>query len=139
MSEHEWGKGPLFDPPHVRVEAEQQIKVERPADVELRQVMAPAVPGQHPVEQQAAHADPRLVMQVWHQLDAGGAPQNPLPASQTQSEAQTMAQLALAFYLLQELHVQGKPGFEHFIPGDGSRPDEDEPESDEPTDIPGRK
>ncbi len=44
MSESEWGRGPLFEPPVVRIEAEQQVKVERPPEIEVRQVLAPPRP-----------------------------------------------------------------------------------------------
>src|SRR5436853_3025986 len=109
MSEQQWGKGPLFEPPVVRVEAQQQIKVEHPPEVALRQVMAPPPPGVVPAELQAVQNDPRQAAELWRQVNA-----EPPPAEHP-SEAQTVAQLSLALYLLQTLHVEGKPGYEHLI------------------------
>lgn len=43
MSHQDW-QGPLFDPPQVRREAAQRIKVEHPPGIEIRQVVAPPAP-----------------------------------------------------------------------------------------------
>jgi hypothetical protein len=122
MSESQWGKGPLFEPPVVRVEVEQQVRVERPPEIEVRQVMAPPVPAPFPAAFVAVQHDPQLAAEVWQQDDAG-----------TPSEhrtAQTVAQLGMALYLLQTLHADGKPGFEHLIRDNAPPPDDDEDERD---------
>jgi hypothetical protein len=124
MSDHEWEKGPLFDPPHVRMESEQQIRIERPADIDVRQVTAPVVPGQH----QAIPVDPALALQVWQQLDPVAAAHDATSATHAQSDAQTVVQLGLALYLLQAVHAEEKPGYEHLVRDAESRPDDDESE-----------
>jgi hypothetical protein len=91
MSEEQWAKGPLFDPPHVRHQVEQQMKIERPAECELRQVVAPPMP------------DQRLQEVLWQTPVTEQAPEESLP----------IAQLGLALYFLHALHAPDKPGFEH--------------------------
>src|SRR2546423_302150 len=108
MAEQEW-KGPLFDPPQVRREAQQPIKIEQPDAMEVRQVVAPPMPGQN---------DPQLAAAVWQQPDAPEPPPDP---------AQTVAGLSLALYLLQTLHTQDKPGYEHLV----RQRDRDEDDADE--------
>lgn len=119
MSESQWGKGPLFEPPVVRVEPEQQVKVERPPEIEVRQVMAPPAPGAIPAALQAVQHNPQLAAELWRQLDAGP------PPSEQPNEAQAVAQLSLALYLLQTLHVEGKPGYEHLVRDTAAPPDDD--------------
>lgn len=108
MSQSEW-KGPLFDPPQVRHEAEQAVRVEQPPAVEVRQVAAPPAPDQRQAVLQAVQGDPQLVAELWRQVDDGPAPE------QQTDDAQTAAALGMAIYLLQTLHTQDKPGYEHLI------------------------
>jgi hypothetical protein len=124
MSESQWGKGPLFEPPVVRVEAEQQLRVERPPEIDVRQVMAPPLPAPMQAAMQAVQNNPQLAAELWRQVDAGP------PPSEQPSEAQTIAQLSLALYLLQTLHVEGKPGYEHLVRDTAAPPDEDDDERD---------
>jgi hypothetical protein len=119
MSESEW-KGPLFDPPQVRREVEQPVRVEQPADIEVRQVVAPPAPDERQAVLHAVQNDPQLAAELWRQVDAAET----APA-QPPDKSQTIAQLGLALYLLQTLHTQDKPGYEHLI-REQPAPDEDE-------------
>ena len=88
----------------VRVEVEQQFKVERPPEIEVRQVMAPPMLDQL----QAVANDPQFVAELWRQGDAGEAPLNTPVTEKLPEAAQTIAQMSLALYLLQTLHTEGK-------------------------------
>jgi hypothetical protein len=119
MADQDWGKGPLFEPPVVRVEAEHLLKVERPAEVEVRQVMAPPAPAQAAAQLQA--------LQDGVQAAPEGARSEKPP-----DETQTMVQLGLALYLLQAVHFDGKAGYEHLIREDRTpRRDDDDGEQDD--------
>jgi hypothetical protein len=102
MADQDWGKGPLFEPPIVRMEVEHHLKIERPADLDIRQVMAPPAPAQLQAQLQAIQDD------VQRAPDGANSDKPP-------DAGQTMVQLGLALYLLQSIHADGKPGYEHLI------------------------
>jgi hypothetical protein len=122
MAESEW-KGPLFDPPQVRREVEQPMRIEQPAGGDIRQVTAPPVPDQRQAILHVVQNDPQLAAELWRHVDAG-AP----AAEQPPDDAQSAAALGMAIYLLQTLHTQDKPGHEHLI-REEPRAEEDEDEA----------
>ncbi len=110
MSHQDW-QGPLFDPPQVRREAAQRIKVEHPPGIEIRQVVAPPAPDEH------------LAAELWRQADAAEAAEPPPDG------VQTIAGLSLALYLLHSLHAPDKPGYEHLV-REEQKDDEDDPDAE---------
>src|SRR4051794_27456276 len=99
MSDEEVARRAVFHPPVVRPDVPEAVRVERPPHVDV-EVVAPPAP-----ELRAALDDPKLAAEVW-QADA--------PAD----DGDAATQLALAFYLLQSLHVPSKPGYEHLVRDD---------------------
>jgi hypothetical protein len=59
--------------------------------------------------------------------DAARAVSPPVP-DQPLDDASAAAQLSMALYLLQALHVEGKPGYAHLQCDDSKRPGEDDEE-----------
>jgi hypothetical protein len=115
MSEQHWDQRGIFEPPHVRHEAEQQIKIERPPDADVSRQTPPPAEDQARAELRAVQDDPRLAEELWRQVDAGQRP----------DEATTVAGLATALYLLQSLHAPDKPGYEHLPREEGDEPPPD--------------
>jgi hypothetical protein len=54
---------------------------------------------------------------------------------QPPDDASAAAQLSMALYLLQTLHAQGKPGYEHLIRDESKRPGQDEEEDPDSADF----
>ena len=98
MSDENLVKPVLFDPPQVRPDAAEAVRVERPPHVDAELVAAPP-------ELRAVADDPNLAAAVWQPADAQPPP----------DDADAAAQLAVALYLLQALHTPSKPGYEHLV------------------------
>jgi hypothetical protein len=108
MSDENLVKPVLFDPPQVRPDAAEAVRVERPPHVDAELVAAPP-------ELRAVADDPALAAAVWQPADAQSPP----------DDADAAAQLAVALYLLQALHTPSRPGYEHLV-REGE--EEDEPQ-----------
>jgi hypothetical protein len=116
MADQEWSKNAIFDPALARRVLEEQIHVERPADIDKARAAAPPVPGQEALERRAVLADPQVV-ELWRQIAADTPPPD---------DAATLAQLSMALYLLQAVH--DKSGHQHLSQDERRRPNPDEDE-----------
>ena len=117
MSDQEWSKEAIFDTPLARRQVEEPIKIEQPPAVETAH--APPVPEQ--AELRAALENPALAEALWRN--------NGESAEAPPDDAQAVAQLGMALYLLQTLHGQHTPGLSQ-PPRDERKP---RPEDDERT------
>jgi hypothetical protein len=121
MADQEWSKNAIFDPALVRRVVEEQIHVEKPADIAIGRATSPPVPG---LEQRAILADPQIV-ELWQQI-AVEAPRDTPQADPPPNDAATVAQMSMALYFLHALHTQDKPGHEHLPRDERKQPGQDE-------------
>jgi hypothetical protein len=124
MSDQPWGKAPWIEPPVVRHEVEPQVKIERPPETQVKQVLAPPVPGQAQSGPNAAVDNPQAADEVWRQMNAGDA----LAVDQPAWDFMAFSEVTMALYFLHALHFQGKPGYEHLVGHDRAigRPEDEE-------------
>ena len=129
MAEEEWGRHGLFDPAHVRRVADEQIRVEQPPDSDVARATSPPAPDPHHAGQLVVLHNPPLAA-IWFQGDTAEERRHAVPADQRPDDASSIAQLGMALYLLQSLHTQDTPGFEHLARSEKAPPDEDDESQD---------